>query len=77
MSPECAHLYLSVHPHLKVENVKTEGHSGQLVGKDMTVLWKIHSSCRSGKCSGVHCLAWVSCTRIAYLVSTISKESYV
>lgn len=41
VSPECAHLYLSILSHLKVEKVKTEGHSGQLVGKDMTVLWKI------------------------------------
>ena len=30
MSPECAHLYLSILSHLKVEKVKTQGHSGQL-----------------------------------------------
>lgn len=59
--------WVSVHP------VPSEGHTGQLVGQDVTVLWKIYSS-RPGKRSGVHCLAWVSGY---YLVGTISKESYV
>lgn len=41
MSPECAHLCPSVLSHLKDE-VKSEGHSGQLVGQGMITLGKVY-----------------------------------